>query len=55
MREQVPLEVASIFAGIIALSAFERLLTRMRENVALEVGSLFARIVALSAFKWIHP
>ena len=55
MREQVPLEVASLFAEIIALSAFESTLTRMRENVALEGGSIFAGIVALSAFERILP
>ena len=55
MREQVALEVASCFAGIIALPAFERFLSRMRENMALEIANLFAGIVALSAFERILP
>ena len=55
MREHVLLEIASCFAGIIALSAFKRILSRMRENVILEGASLFAGIIALSAFERILP
>ena len=55
MREQVALEVAGSFAGIIALCALESFLTRMRENVLLEGESLFARIVALYAFERLLP
>ena len=55
MGEHVPLEVASLFAGIVALSAFERFLSRMRENMVLETATLFAGIVALSAFERILP
>ena len=49
------LEVASIFASIVTLSAFERFLSRMRENMVLEVASCFAGIIALSAFERILP
>ena len=55
MREQVLLEVASLFAGIVALCALESFLTRMRENVLLEIANLFARIIALSAAERIVP
>ena len=48
-------EIATVIAGMVALSAFERFLSRMRENMVLEGGSLFAGVVALSAFERILP
>ena len=47
MREQVRLEMASLFAGIVALCALEFFFTRMCENVLLEGGFSGTRIVAL--------
>ena len=55
MREHVVLEVARLFAGIVALCALECFLTRMCENVFLEVVSFFEGIVTLPAFERIHP
>ena len=55
MGEHVLLKIANLLAGIIALSAFERFLTRMRENVLLEIATVIARIIALSAFERILP
>ena len=55
MREQVLLEIISLFAGIVALPAFESFLTRMREHVFLEVVSSVAGIVALNAFERFLP
>ena len=55
MCQQVFLEIAILFAGIVALCASESFLTRMRENVCLKVASSFAGIVALSAFERIFP
>ena len=55
MRENVALEVASFFAGIVALCALECFFARMCENVSLEVASFFAGMIALSAFERIFP
>ena len=47
MRENVLLEIASCFARIITLSAFERILPLVDEEVFFEAASLRERILAL--------
>ena len=49
MGENVLLEVASSVAGIIALSAFERLLAAMNQLVHFQAAELTGRVVALVA------
>ena len=49
MDEHVSLECTSLFAGVVALCANQRLLSTVNQQVSLQIGSFDARVAAMVA------